>query len=314
MLRRRPGGGGAGAEGAGAAVIRTVPVGFQSRGVSGRTAASRRPKTAPGRTASWSSPSGSARTAASRSAVRASTASGRSTVPPQRRGCSSAVTRPSPWTAAWSGAATVSAGETAAAPRVRHHRGASVPASPSAWTRVAVRAAPTGTPPARAPVPSPGSPATASSETTPVNGPSASSRARRAAARPARSWPATSRSWAPVPSAVRTAVVHGWPAWSAGTTASQVPAGVPAVARFRGRQAMRWRQPSTVAWSPCLRRQSRRAGRTRSNASPSTPSCPARESNSSSWTAAQKAASPASGAGASAAGASSGQNRSRRNG
>ncbi len=125
--------------------MRTVPRGRHGAGAgpSGSGArSSRRPYAAPGRSASWSSSPWPA-SAVTRAA--GSKPGARSSSPPQRRGYSSAATRPRPHTrfCAARGATPSSPVETA--PPVRHHSVASTPASANACTRARVRAVPTGT-------------------------------------------------------------------------------------------------------------------------------------------------------------------------
>ncbi len=113
-------------------VINTVPRGFHWSAVDpART--SLRTNTPAARTATSFSPSTPDSTARTRCTARVSSVSGRSSRPPQRSGCSRAATRPSPHTVDRSGRLSGSVRPIATAPRVTHHNGAAMPASPRAW-------------------------------------------------------------------------------------------------------------------------------------------------------------------------------------
>ena len=117
-------------------VISTVPRGRQPlpggrRGAGERRR--RRPSSPVGRTATWSSPSIPDSTAHRPLQAAPSSTSGRSTRPPQRRGCSRAATRPRPQIRACSVRVRFSP-PAATAPRVAHHSRASSPAPSRAWT------------------------------------------------------------------------------------------------------------------------------------------------------------------------------------
>ncbi len=275
-------------------VIRTVPCGcHSSRPAPARvrgTGRSRRPKTPEPRSASWSSPEPPASTAASRAAARSSSTSGRSTRPPQRRGCSSAATLPRPHTCACSGPGAGSACPTDTAPRVRHQSGASMPASPRAWR--STRARPTGSVPSTA-----GTGAEVGRETTPVNGMSRSTASASRCARAARSpSPATVTASAPASRRTRATVSSSLSSDVSGpvTTSQRPPPTVPDTS-VRGRHTISYDQLSTVARSCRPRRQADRAGSTASSPLPaSTPRVSATEPRSSDSTAAQKVASAAS--------------------
>ncbi len=287
-------------------VIRTVPVGSHSAApCPAGTGTSRRPRAAEGRIAIWSSPPGAVRVSAKRAAVRSSRVSGRSISPPQRCGYSRAATRPRPHTAAWVSPGTGSAGAAATAPRVTHHRGAAISASPSAWSRAVVRASPAGA----VAVSGPGPSARASRETTPVNSrPSSTSWCSRAASA-TRSGPGTSRRTVFGPRAATASAAQASSDEPAGSTASQVPAGAGAGCAVSGCQPICCRHPSTVCSSSRRRRQSASAGSTLARASPSTLRVVSSAAKSASRTADQKPSSPSAGAPGSAADSVAGQYR-----
>ncbi|GAA5608831.1 hypothetical protein Sgri01_07200 [Streptomyces griseus] len=129
-------------------VMSTVPSGRQRRAGAVRPREARtmrRATTPPARTASWSSPAGSARMPQSLRSARSSGVSGRSTSPPQTPDCSRAATRPTPHTCACTALVSVSEGAVATAPRVRHQSGAVASRSRSACTRETVPARPAET-------------------------------------------------------------------------------------------------------------------------------------------------------------------------
>lgn len=276
--RRRQPAGDMGAERAGSAGDEHRPRGCQELAPavpsgpgawSGAVRASRRTKAPPGRSAIWSSPVSSARTEHRRSVscgvphAGVEVSAGMSTSPPQRSGCSTATTRPSPHTAACAGCTVrssqpfaVSAVETA--PRVTFHTGASTPASPRACASASVMLRPDGGPaqlhavsvsaPA-SPSASGAVPGTGRRERTPLAVPPPAA-AISAAVRRSRSamvdrsavFGSTRRGWTSAPRRrrpVRQACASALSAWPAGTAMIQCPrrTGSPRVVHGRHRSA-----------------------------------------------------------------------------
>ncbi len=221
-------------------VTSTVPRALQLSDSATRRAvarASRRPNTPEARTAIWSSSPAPARAATSRDSTRSVMVSGRSTRPPQRSGSSSAATRPRPHTRARTGSTVSPWRPVETAPRVAHHSGASIAASPMACTRAAVDSRASASP-------------TASSDSTPATAPP-SAAVRSPSAMPARSSAARSsrRTSAPRPVSVPTTPsAHAWAVASpAGVTTSHTPDSRAAEPSDSGFHATWYRQPSTPA-------------------------------------------------------------------
>ncbi len=120
-----------------ASVTSTVPLGSHSGpAVWAGIRSMRGTNTPEERTANWSSAPPPVSRATTRLTARSSVIGGRSIIPPQRCGCSSPTTRPSPHSCDCSGSGAVSLRLTLTPSRVTHHRGAGTSASPRAWTRL----------------------------------------------------------------------------------------------------------------------------------------------------------------------------------